>query len=240
MFIICAQSDTAFSETFRIFIVFFSGLAIYNACEIIATALFYFKHYRGLYFWSLLIAAWGIIPYSALFMMKFMNIITSSKWVTGLAVITNICECNDSERHPQQGSSMAAFECRRGLTLCITAWYAMVTGQAVVLWSRLHLVVSGKRGDRILRLTKYMIITNVLILHLPTTVLSFGAQGTLQTQTFAYGYNIIEKVYLYDARREAVADISQDTNGRFLSPGDDSIFHLHHRNGSSAPHLCER
>lgn len=74
----------------------------------------------------------------------------------------------------------------------------MITGQAVVLWSRLHLVVSGKRGDSLLHWTKYMIIMNVMILHLPTTIMAFGAQGTLHTQTFAYGYNIIEKVCLQD------------------------------------------
>lgn len=27
-------------------------------------------------------------------------------------------------------------------------WYPMITGQSLVLWSRLHLIVSGKRGDR--------------------------------------------------------------------------------------------
>lgn len=70
----------------------------------------------------------------------------------------------------------------------------MITGQAVVLWSRLHLIVSGQRGDRILQWTKYMIITNVLILHVPTSIMAAGAQGTIRTTTFARGYNIIEKV----------------------------------------------
>lgn len=72
----------------------------------------------------------------------------------------------------------------------------MITGQAVVLWSRLHLIVSGQRGDRILQWTKYMIITNVLILHVPTSIMAAGAQGTIRTTTFARGYNIIEKVML--------------------------------------------
>lgn len=76
----------------------------------------------------------------------------------------------------------------------------MITGQAVVLWSRLHLIVSGQRGDRILQWTKYMIITNVLILHVPTSIMAAGAQGTIRTTTFARGYNIIEKVMTRHAR----------------------------------------
>ena len=37
-------------------------------------------------------------------------------------------------------------------------WYPMVTGQSVVLWSRLHLIVTGEKGDKILLYTKWMII----------------------------------------------------------------------------------
>ncbi|USW52944.1 hypothetical protein Slin15195_G062630 [Septoria linicola] len=37
---------------------------------------------------------------------------------------------------------------------------------------------------------------NVLILHLPTTVMAFGAQGTLHAKTLAYGYNIFEKIQM--------------------------------------------
>ena len=32
-----------------------------------------FKHFHGLYFWSMLIAGGGIIPYSIGFLLKFMN-----------------------------------------------------------------------------------------------------------------------------------------------------------------------
>lgn len=191
------------SETFRIFIVFFLGLGIYNACEILLTTLFYFKHYRGLYFWSLLCAAWGIIPYAIGFLIKFMNIVTG-KGTLIAAVIVNLGECCK----PGTLSLLAGAEHDCFLVLDLVTWtkpsplgwYPMITGQAFVLWSRLHLVVSGERGDRVLRWTRCMIITNVLILHLPTTVMAFGAQGTLHTKTFAYGYNIIEKVGSPDSR----------------------------------------
>ena len=50
-------------------------------------------------------------------------------------------------------------------------WYAMVTGQAVVLYSRLHLVMFRIRK---VRWVLWMIITNFCILHIPMTVLFFG------------------------------------------------------------------
>ncbi|CAG8904548.1 unnamed protein product [Penicillium nalgiovense] len=47
----------------------------------------------------------------------------------------------------------------------------MVTGQAVVLYSRLHLVFSDMRK---VRWVLWMIITNACILHIPMTVFFFG------------------------------------------------------------------
>jgi hypothetical protein len=47
----------------------------------------------------------------------------------------------------------------------------MVTGQAVVLYSRLHLVFSDIRK---VRWVLWMIITNTYILHIPMTVFFFG------------------------------------------------------------------
>src|SRR5271156_621939 len=46
---------------------------------------------------------------------------------------------------------------------CVSAhdrvgWYTMVTGQSVVLWSPLHLLVIGAGDVRTIRWTKYMII----------------------------------------------------------------------------------
>ncbi|OQO08820.1 hypothetical protein B0A48_05710 [Cryoendolithus antarcticus] len=153
------------SETLRMFIVFFSGLAIYNACELVAMIAITFKRYHGLYFWSLLITSIGIIPYSLGFLLKFMNITTgNARW---LAVV-----------------------------LLTIGWYPMITGQSLVLWSRLHLLVTGKTGDRILRYTKIMIITNAIILHIPTTVLTFGSNGSIHTAVFERGYNVMEKLQM--------------------------------------------
>lgn len=75
-------------------------------------------------------------------------------------------------------------------------WYPMVTGQSLVLWSRLHLIVSGERGDRILHWTKWMIICNAILLHIPTTVLTFGSNGDTRTDVFVRGYNVMEKIQM--------------------------------------------
>lgn len=55
------------------------------------------------------------------------------------------------------------------VTLITVGWWPMVTGQALVLWSRLHLIVFGGTGERVIWWTKWMIIFNVVVLHLPTT-----------------------------------------------------------------------
>lgn len=78
--------------------------------------------------------------------------------------------------------------------LLTIGWYPMVTGQAVVLWSRLHLVVQGENGDRILFYTKWMIICNAICLHIPTTVLTWGSNANLQG--FIDGYNVMEKLQM--------------------------------------------
>lgn len=148
------------STTLRMFIVFFAGLAMYNACELTIMIFLTFNSRRGLYFWSLLTASIGIIPYALGFLLKFMNITTGdARW---LAVV-----------------------------LLTVGWYPMITGQALVLWSRLNLIVNGERGDKILRYTKWMIIIDAIVLHIPTTVLTFGSNGNVHTGVFATGYSVM-------------------------------------------------
>lgn len=56
--------------------------------------------------------------------------------------------------------------------ICL-GWYCMVTGQSLVLYSRLHLVVR-KRGG--VRWVLVMIVVNAVVLHSITTVLVFGVR----------------------------------------------------------------
>ncbi|KAF2765898.1 hypothetical protein EJ03DRAFT_338731 [Teratosphaeria nubilosa] len=129
------------------------GLTAYNAILVVVMVFFTFTRYRGMYFWSLLLAAFGTIP------SQF------GHWVTEAL-------------------------CGKGNLLC---WWLMVTGQACVLWSRLHLVLHGSRGYRILRWTKWMIISNAILLHVPSSVLLYCPDRFPGVDT---GYRIMNKIQM--------------------------------------------
>ncbi|OLN86245.1 hypothetical protein CCHL11_04108 [Colletotrichum chlorophyti] len=71
------------------------------------------------------------------------------------------------------------------------AWYSMVTGQSIVLWSRLHLVVHSQRK---IRMILAMIIFNAVTMHIPETVIFFLANN--HHPEFAMPFKIYEKVEL--------------------------------------------
>ncbi|EON66337.1 hypothetical protein W97_05730 [Coniosporium apollinis CBS 100218] len=82
------------------------------------------------------------------------------------------------------------------LTLISIGWYPMITGQSLVLWSRLHLIVSGEKGRKILLYTKWMIIIDAIVLHIPSTVLTFGSNGDTDTAIFVRAYDIMESLQM--------------------------------------------
>ncbi|CAG8906201.1 unnamed protein product [Penicillium salamii] len=88
-------------------------------------------------------------------------------------------------------------------------WYAMVTGQAVVLYSRLHLLVSDMRN---MRWVLWMIIINACLLHIPMTVFFFGVNNgdkrfarpaavfdRIQLTGFCIQDLVISGIYIYEA-----------------------------------------
>lgn len=153
---------TGDSLVLKTFIASLFGLSVYNAIELNVLVLVTFTKYSGVYFWSMLIASWGIIPYGLGFLLKFFEVtVGPTRW--GSVVLLTI------------------------------GWYAMVTGQSVVLWSRLHLLVDH---GKVLRWTKWMIIIDAIVLHIPTTVLTFGSNGDMNLHTFVTAYNAYEKVQM--------------------------------------------
>ncbi|KAJ5128516.1 uncharacterized protein N7443_005639 [Penicillium atrosanguineum] len=152
-------SYTGNSIGVRITIGTFVCVAWYNVIELIVLIFLTFKRFQGPYFWSMLISAVGILPYSVGYLMKFFDL-TSATWVP--------------------------------VTLLTVGWWAMVTGQSFVLYSRLHLVIENQR---ILRLVKGMIIMNIFLLHVPTTVLTYAANFSGSYASIA-GYDIMEKIQL--------------------------------------------
>lgn len=64
----------------------------------------------------------------------------------------------------------------------------MVTGQSVVLYSRLHLVL---HDAKVLQFVKYMIILDAILFHGMTTVVHFGTYS--HDQDFSRAFKVIEK-----------------------------------------------
>ncbi|KAE8135683.1 hypothetical protein BDV38DRAFT_135302 [Aspergillus pseudotamarii] len=79
------------------------------------------------------------------------------------------------------------------VTFITIGWWAMVTGQSLVLYSRLHLVLGNAR---ILRRVLAMIIVDAIILHIPTTVLTYGSNLAGGRAAYINGYNIMEKIQM--------------------------------------------
>lgn len=142
-------------------IVTLLGLAIYNSIELVVLILCTFKHWRGLYFWSLLLSGLlGVVPQALSFLLKDMAL--APLWFS--------------------------------LTLSTIGWYFMVTGQAVVLYSRLNLLVTD---TRVLNRVLIMIITNAIILHVPTTILTYGSNFVnTNNAVWQHAYDIMERIEL--------------------------------------------
>jgi hypothetical protein len=71
----------------------------------------------------------------------------------------------------------------------------LVTGQSLVLYSRLH-VVLGQASHRLLQGVKWMIIINGFVFHVSTIVVLFGAYYGPQSSGFAEAYKYIEKIQM--------------------------------------------
>ncbi|KAK4144815.1 uncharacterized protein C8A04DRAFT_11231 [Dichotomopilus funicola] len=138
-------------------IVVFVSLSLYNVAELGLMILSTFKRRRGLYFWSFVVATFGIAPYAIGFLLK------------GLQLSL-----------PGWGY----------VTLIVVGWSCMVTGQSLVLYSRLHLVL---RNAFRLRLVLAMIVTNAFICHIPITVMAYGANSS-NPAPYVGLYSIYERV----------------------------------------------
>ncbi|KAE8144390.1 hypothetical protein BDV25DRAFT_171583 [Aspergillus avenaceus] len=80
------------------------------------------------------------------------------------------------------------------VTFITVGWWCMVTGQSMVLYSRLHLVLAS---PRILRRVLAMIVLDAVLLHLPTTALTYGSNlATHRRSAWITGYNVMEKIQM--------------------------------------------
>ena len=128
------SSYTGQFDTATIIVIITSALSLYNSLELVLLIFTTFNSYRGLYFWSLLIATTGLIPYAVGLILSYFLVANTAVTAFGLA-INNY------------------------------GWWATITGQSVVLYSRLG-VVLGKGNKRILKNVKWMIIIDAILFHI--------------------------------------------------------------------------
>ncbi|KAL5441936.1 hypothetical protein PMIN06_009190 [Paraphaeosphaeria minitans] len=159
---------TGDSLDLKIIIAFLIGLALYNAVELIVLILVTFNKYRGLYFWSMVFSAIGILSYALGFLIKFFQLLDPNKGVGYVAVV-----------------------------MIVVGWYTMVIGQSVVLWSRLHLITNSRRVIRssLYMICVDVVIlgfpTSVLTFGSNSNSLS-----TETLSRFVRGYNVMEKIQM--------------------------------------------
>lgn len=74
-----------------------------------------------------------------------------------------------------------------------TGWVAMVTGQAFVLYSRLHLVV---RNPKTLRYVLYLILLDIVALHVPMVTFTYGTNSPTNAQSWTNKFEVMERIQL--------------------------------------------
>lgn len=79
------------------------------------------------------------------------------------------------------------------MLLSSIGWICLVTGQSVVLYSRLGLILTSQR---ILKYVKWMIILDAIIFHVSTTVVQYGKTYGDERQNFSQALYYIEKIQM--------------------------------------------
>lgn len=91
----------------------------------------------------------------------------------------------------------------------------MVTGQSIVLYSRLHLITQRRT---ILRAVLWVIIINAIVLYVPTSCLNYGAILHPYMREYVDGYQIMERIQmtLFTIQELAISLIYLVEVGKFL------------------------
>lgn len=142
----------------------FISLALYNVIELNGFIFTTFKKRNGLYFWSMFVATWGVALNATGYLLKYLLTQSSS----GLQALYTV--------------------------LVLVGWSSMVTGQSVVLFSRLHLLVHDRFT---IRFVLTMIVLDALMCHPPTFALFSLTNNQNDTQRFSVAYSIFEKFQLF-------------------------------------------
>ncbi|KAF1954220.1 hypothetical protein CC80DRAFT_388202, partial [Byssothecium circinans] len=139
----------------------FLAIAWYNVAELTVLIQSFFKRYDGFYYYSLLVATWGIFFHGLGMFLKFYHI-------------------NDKMKRSDVANTVIVW----------IGWCMMVTGQSIVLYSRLHLVAQSRWTRWIL----WMILFNGVALHSSTGVFTFLTNCTSNPERWIPSYSIMEKI----------------------------------------------
>ena len=137
------------------------ALAFYNCFELLLLIFTTFNKWKGLYFWSLVIATLGTLSYCLGMILEY--------FVLG-----------------DRNTSLP------GIIFDSVGWIFMVSGQSVVLYSRLGLIVTNRK---ILKTVKWMIIVDAVVFHITTNGLNFVAHWT-RLRSARDGYFYFEYVQM--------------------------------------------
>jgi hypothetical protein len=164
--------------------VAFSTIALYNILELNVIIFATFKRRKGLYFWSFIVATWGIAPHTVGFILDFFEI---TVWWAPLILIA-------------------------------VGWFAMVTGQSLVLYSRLHLVAGNEYR---IRWVLYMIIFNAIVVGIPDMVLAFLTIRPDSNPSVVNAFSILDKIQvgIFFVQESTISAFYIYETVRLLGPG---------------------
>ena len=155
-------SNVELSFVNSIVIASFTTIAWYNVLELTVLIQTFFKRRAGFYYYSLLVATYGIFVHCLGQFLKFYHIADNGHEATDI------------------GYTVLAF----------SGWCAMVTGQSIVLYSRLHLVVQAHW----VRWVLVYVIADGVILHGVTGVLTFLTNCSPNPAPYIPVYSVVEKI----------------------------------------------
>ena len=79
------------------------------------------------------------------------------------------------------------------MLLSTVGWICLISGQAVVLYSRLGLIL---QDHRILKAVKWMIIVDAFVFHTSTTIVQYGKSYGSNQKQFNHAFLYIEKIQM--------------------------------------------
>ncbi|KAI0161323.1 hypothetical protein GGR57DRAFT_518488 [Xylariaceae sp. FL1272] len=145
----------------RLWITVFEALAVYNSIELILLVLCTFKRRHGLYFWSLMVATWGVL-------------------INSIAFVLNNNQLLPIRMIP--------------VVFITLGWSLMLTGQAFVLYSRLHLLFNHQST---LRPVLVMIIATAVLVYIPSWIITINANtGPPAPHNWLVAYSLFERIQI--------------------------------------------